>query len=212
VAYLRLSAHTEVKPEPTSLNLQPRAILEDQFQSTYDSVIKIPRIHSVVEPFDQSQIAMETNPSIVQIGDGVFATGTLSPPASYSVEQGIRYCFDTLTSTPSPLQSKLSPPPSTPPLPSQHNHNHSSSAGHVRLHSHQPPLLDLLSPPPSPLPHHNLNPTPLKSQSLRHNKHPPTNRPPRPIPQLLGPRQYRSLLSINFCIPPLPFSPLSKIT
>ena len=132
-------------------------------------------------------------------------------PASYSIEQGIRHCFDSLTSTPSLNTPKHhSSPPTTPSLLPQHNHNHAPSAGNVRLHPRQSNLLNLLPLPPSPLSGHNLNPPPLKSKSLRHNKHPSTNRPARPIPQLLGPRQHRALLSINFCIPS-PFSRFSGV-
>lgn len=203
VAYLRLTAHTESKPEISTLKMQPKSIFEDDFQTIYDTVIKMPRIPSVLEPFKLAQMVVETKPRIVQIGDGVFVTDSISPPASYSVDQGIRHCFDNLTSTPSHNNPKYSPPPTTPSLLPQHNHNHSPSAGHVRLHPRQSNLLNLLPLPPAPLPSHNLNTPPLKSQSLRHNKHPSTNRPARPIPQLLGPCQHRSLLSINFCTPSL---------
>jgi diphthine-ammonia ligase len=99
VAYLRLTAHTEVRPNSSALCLQAPAILESEFQAIHDAIIKVPRVQNVefMAP-ESTHIAVETKPRIVQIGDGVFATDTIAPPATFSVRESMLYCFDTLTS------------------------------------------------------------------------------------------------------------------
>lgn len=99
VAYLRIRAHAEDKPESSESHVPHRPILDIEFQSIYDCIKKTPQYRSSGN-YHVAESKFSGTPNLVEIGAGVYATDTITTPPTLSVENDIHYCLDQLLGMP----------------------------------------------------------------------------------------------------------------
>jgi len=97
VAYLRTTAHTEAKPsaEMNKFSLPP--LLEPEFEKIFNFIKNVPKYVSDIpsEPTNLSTASLPPS-RLIQIGQGVYATNSISPTISTSIENDIKQCLDML--------------------------------------------------------------------------------------------------------------------
>jgi len=97
VAYLRTTAHTEAKPsaEMNKFSLPP--LLEPEFEKNFNFIKNVPKYVSDIpsEPTNLSTASLPPS-RLIQIGQGVYATNSISPTISTSIENDIKQCLDML--------------------------------------------------------------------------------------------------------------------
>jgi hypothetical protein len=97
VAYLRIAAHSDGKVAADAvLNLITPPILEDHFQDVYDGISNPTSVQRETGGNDLADDKIVGIPKLVRIGDGVYATDSIAPSITSSIEQDTRYCLDTL--------------------------------------------------------------------------------------------------------------------
>ena len=110
VAYLRITGHTEAKPsvEMNKFSLPP--LLEPEFEKLFNSLQNVPAYISDT-PSEQSNLSKASvSPSrLIQIGQGVYTTNSISPTTSASIEDDIKQCLDILRCTASFSSKSLIP-------------------------------------------------------------------------------------------------------
>jgi len=97
VAYLRTTAHTEAKPSTEMHKFSLPPLLEPEFDKIFNSIKNVPDYISDI-PSEHTNLSTAPLPParLIQIGQGVYTTNSISPTIPTSIESDIKQCLDIL--------------------------------------------------------------------------------------------------------------------